>query len=78
MSETRLRSIQGTVIRVNGANTIKISTKVTKIHPLYRKRYSLLRQYIAHDPSNKVQVGDEVTIVACRPISKTKHWIVKQ
>jgi len=67
-------SIKGTVVKVSSANTIRISTKVTKVHPLYRKRYSQMKHYVAHDPSNTAKVGDLVTIVQCRPISKNKHW----
>jgi small subunit ribosomal protein S17 len=78
MSEQKNQhTITGTVVKVSSANTIKIATKVTKVHPLYHKRYSRTRHYVAHDPNNSVQVGDQVTIASCRPISKNKHWIVK-
>lgn len=70
-------TINGTVVKVSSTQTIRVSTKVTKVHPLYRKRYSQVRHYVAHDPNGTAKVGDAVTIVACRPISKTKHWIVR-
>jgi small subunit ribosomal protein S17 len=34
----------------------------------------LSKNYHAHDEQNIANVGDEVTIVECRPISKLKHW----
>jgi small subunit ribosomal protein S17 len=77
MSEKQVQTIRGTVVKKGSAQTIKIAVKVTHVHPTYKKRYSQLRHYIAHDPSDAVKVGDEVTIVACRPISKIKHFIVK-
>ena len=78
MSETtQAQTIRGTVVKKSSPQTIRITTKVTKVHPLYKKRYSRNLYYIAHDPSDAVKVGDEVTIVACRPISKIKHWIVQ-
>lgn len=74
----QVQTITGTVVKRSSAQTIRVSTKITKVHPLYRKRYSQLKHYTAHDPEDKCQVGDQVTIVACRPISKTKHWIVQK
>lgn len=77
MSEKQMQTVRGTVVKKGSAQTIKVAIKVTKVHPIYKKRYSQLRHYIAHDPSDAAKVGDEVTIEACRPISKIKHWIVK-
>lgn len=76
MSEKK-HTITGTVVKVSSESTIKIATKVTKVHPIYRKRYSLVKRYTAHDPEGKAQIGDEVTIVACKPISKTKHYVIQ-
>lgn len=70
--------ITGTVVSLNSEQTIKIATKVTKVHPLYRKRYTLTKRYVAHNPHRTLALGDTVTIVSCRPISKTKHWIVEE
>ena len=68
------QSIQGTVTKVSSAQTIRVTTKVTKVHPLYRKRYSQLKHFVVHDPKNTAKVGDSVSIVPCRPVSKNKHW----
>lgn len=76
-TEKHTQSIRGTVVKICSANTIRIASKITKVHPLYQKRYSQVRHYLAHDPNNSAKVGDEVTIVACRPISKTKQWILQ-
>jgi len=73
-----LQPITGVVSKVSDPHTIRIATKVTKMHPLYRKRYTLTKHYVAHDPKGTAKVGDEVTIVMCRPISKTKHWTIAQ
>lgn len=72
--EKKYQTITGIVTKLCSSQTIQVSTKVTKVHPLYRKRYSLVRKYIAHDQNDGVKVGDTVTIIACRPISKLKHW----
>ena len=68
------QSIQGTVVKISSLNTIRIATKVTKVHPLYRKRYTLTKYFVAHDADNSAKIGDNVTIVMCKPISKNKHW----
>lgn len=77
MSEKQIQTIRGTVVKKGSAQTIRVAIKVTAVHPMYKKRYSQMRYYIAHDPSDQVKVGDEVTIVACAPMSKIKHFIVK-
>jgi hypothetical protein len=42
--------------------------------PPLRKRVSYSKKYYAHDEKNEAKVGDVVTIMACRPISKTKRF----
>ncbi|MBU6389092.1 30S ribosomal protein S17 [Patescibacteria group bacterium] len=74
--QKKLQTIRGTVDKICSQNTIRVATKITKVHPLYRKRYGQVKHYIAHDPEGKTPVGSLVTIVACRPISKNKHWVV--
>jgi len=76
MEQTNHQHISGTVVRVSSAQTIRIATKVTKVHPLYHKRYSQVKYFVAHDPNNSCKVGDAVTIAMCSPISKSKHWTV--
>jgi small subunit ribosomal protein S17 len=73
----QVQSVTGIVVKRCSAQTIRVSTKVTKVHPLYKKRYTRTRYYLVHDPAETVEIGTEVTIVTCRPISKTKHWVIK-
>ncbi len=42
----------------------------------YKKYFVRSKKYLAHDPGNTVKVGDTVTIVATRPISKLKHFAI--
>ncbi len=76
MPQPTFRTITGKVVKICSSQTIKIETKVTKEHPIYRKRYTLNKQYTAHDGNSSVKLGDIVTIAPCRPISKTKSWQV--
>lgn len=47
-------------------------------HPLFKKYVSSSKNYKAHDETNECNIGDEVTIVETRPLSKDKNWKVKQ
>ena len=76
MSTTQAQTVRGTVVKRSSAQTVRVATKVTKVHPIYKKRFSRIVHYTAHDESNTIEVGAEVTIKSCRPISKNKHWIV--
>jgi small subunit ribosomal protein S17 len=45
-------------------------------HPLYGKFMKRFSRMKAHDNDNICQVGDIVEIKQCRPISKTKNWVL--
>ena len=45
-------------------------------HPLYKKRVSSTKKYFAHDPENKSRVGEVVSFVESRPLSKKKRWVL--
>ena len=45
-------------------------------HPMYKKTVKKLTKFKAHDEENKCKVGDKVTIVETRPLSKEKRWAV--
>ena len=47
-------------------------------HPLYGKYITRSKKYHAHDEGNQYVIGDTVVIEECRPISKTKSWMVTQ
>ena len=43
---------------------------------LYGKQQRLTSRFMAHDEKNEAQVGDRVALVASRPISRRKRWVV--
>ncbi|MCS6996611.1 MAG: 30S ribosomal protein S17 [Casimicrobiaceae bacterium] len=47
-------------------------------HPLYGKVVTKRAKYHAHDEEGMAKLGDLVEIRACRPISKTKSWVVSR
>jgi len=46
------------------------------MHPKYHKRYTVSKNYKAHDEKNEYKPGDKVIIQECRPLSKDKRWRV--
>ena len=76
MKSTNPRILTG-VVTSNKANktiTVKIERKVK--HPLYGKVVKRASKVHAHDENNSASIGDIVSVKECRPISKTKTWIL--
>ena len=71
------RAVSGVVLsdRMEKSITVKIERRVK--HPVYGKFVRKSTKIHAHDEENNCQVGDTVTVVECRPISKTKTWTLQ-
>jgi len=67
-------AIQGVVTSVKMAKTIVVTVSTERNDPLYQKRVGYSKKYYAHDEKEAAQVGDVVTIMACRPMSKLKRF----
>lgn len=70
------RILQGTVVSTKNDKTLSVKVDRTFRHPLYKKTVRKSTKYAAHDNRNQYKVGDKVRIQECRPISKTKTWVV--
>lgn len=66
----------GSVVSNKARNTLVVSVKSAKIHPLYKKRYFSVKKCHVHDPYGGFNIGDTVKIIESRPYSKTKTWCV--
>ncbi len=75
MEKTR-ESVVGKVVSTSMEKTIVVEVETYKKHPLYKKRVKYSKKYKAHDEEGKAKVGDTVKIVACRPLSKTKRYML--
>ncbi len=71
------RTVTGTVVsdRMDKSITVLVERRVQ--HPVYGKIVRRSSKLHAHDEKNECKVGDLVTVVECRPISKTKSWRLK-
>jgi small subunit ribosomal protein S17 len=74
---THKREIQGKVVTIAGEKTIKIVVERKVMHPRYHKIVKRHKNYLVHDEKGEAQVGDFVTAIECRPLSKRKAFTVK-
>ena len=70
------RLLTGKVISSNSNKTIVVKVTRKIKHKLYKKIISRSKNYHAHDENNIYKVGDSVSIIESKPISKLKTWIV--
>jgi len=54
--------------------TIVVSVERRVAHPLYRRIITRTSKFLAHDENNTCGIGDTVSIVETRPLSKRKRW----
>jgi len=70
------RILQGTVESAKNEKTVSVRVERRFRHPLYKKIVKKSTKYAAHDENGQCKVGDKVRIEECRPMSKTKSWVV--
>jgi small subunit ribosomal protein S17 len=73
-----VRKFKGKVVSDAMDKTIVVRVDRQRWHPLYKKQYTVTRRYKVHDPKNAYHVGESVTFVECRPLSKEKRWRVAE
>lgn len=74
MERNRRTSVQGVVVSNKMNKTIVVEVETHKKHAKYAKRVKYSNKYYAHDENNAANVGDTVTLMACRPLSALKRW----
>jgi len=70
------RTLIGRVVSDKRAKTVTVLVERRAAHELYGKIVARSRKYHAHDEKDEFSLGDMVEISECRPISKTKAWVV--
>ena len=68
------RELTGTVVSDKMAKTIVVKIMRKEKHPEYDRIIKTYRRFKAHDESGAAHVGDTVTIVQTRPLSKEKSF----
>lgn len=69
---------RGIVVSDKMDKTIVVKVDTLKAHSKYLKRYIKSKRYKVHDEENTCKVGDKVTFIECKPMSKDKRHTVVQ
>ena len=70
------RILSGVVVSSNSNKTITVDVTRRIKHKLYKKIIRQTKKYHVHDEKNEFSVGDTVSIIESKPISKLKKWTV--
>lgn len=74
MADSNPRTLTGAVISDRMDKTITVLVERSVKHPIYGKIIRRRSKIHAHDEANACRIGDQVTVVETRPISKRKSW----
>ncbi len=75
-SVSRKPTREGIVVSDRMEKTVVVEVERTTRHPLYDKVLRRSTKFKAHDERNECRTGDQVRIMECRPLSKSKSWRV--
>tara|TARA_B100000674_G_C37712530_1_gene855846 strand:+ start:445 stop:690 length:246 start_codon:yes stop_codon:yes gene_type:complete len=70
------RILSGVVVSSNANKTIVVNVTRRIKHKLYKKIIRRSKKYHAHDENNQFNIGDTVSIIESKPLSKLKKWKV--
>jgi small subunit ribosomal protein S17 len=68
--------IVGTVVSNKMAKSVVVTIERQVRHGAYGKQQRLTSRFMAHDEQSAARVGDRVALVASRPLSRRKRWVV--
>ena len=71
------RTVTGKVVSNKMDKTITVMIERKVKHPVYGKYIKRSTKLHAHDAANECNEGDIVTVTACRPLSKSKKWMLE-
>jgi len=72
----RRKTKKGIVVSNKMQKTVVVKVDRTYRHPRYGKIITRGKKFYAHNESAPLQIGDVVTIMETRPLSKLKRWRV--
>jgi small subunit ribosomal protein S17 len=68
----------GIVISTSMDKTIVVEYTNRVPHPRFKKIIKRSKKFYAHDEEGKAAVGDKVSIIETKPISKKKCWALQE
>ena len=66
----------GIVVSNKMQKTIVVKVENRYSHPIYSKTMVKTKKYLAHDEMSECNIGDQVLVQECRPLSKRKRWVL--
>lgn len=77
MSDRNVRKVRvGKVVSDKMDKTVVVAVEELEQHKMYKKSVKKTVKFHAHDEKNDAHIGDRVSIMETRPLSKTKRWRV--
>ena len=76
MERNQRKTITGIVVSNKMDKTVVVAIYDRVQHPLYKKIVKRTVKIKAHDEMNACNVGDRVSLMETRPLSKDKRWRV--
>lgn len=70
-----MKKLKGRIVSQKMSKTVVVEFNKVRIHPIYKKRIKRTKRIAAHSDKQHA-VGDVVTIIETRPLSKNKHYRV--
>jgi small subunit ribosomal protein S17 len=74
----RRKELTGTVVSDKMQKTIVVKIGRRVRHGLYQKYIASSQKFKAHDEKNDAKIGDIVTIIESRPLSRDKRWALQK
>lgn len=77
-TQRRKKTLIGIVISDKMDKTVTVLVERLTQHSTYKKYIRKRKKFRAHDEQNACRIGDKVLIVESKPLSKDKHWRVRE
>ena len=77
-SKKNKKTQTGVVVSNKMDKTIVVRSEKIVRHKLYGKYLRRHVKYVADDQDNLCNIGDQVMIEECRPLSKRKRWRLRE
>ncbi|MFH0750073.1 MAG: 30S ribosomal protein S17 [Candidatus Gottesmanbacteria bacterium] len=71
------KEFTGKIVSKKMNKTVVVEITHMQRHPLYRKATRITKRFLVHAEQDTYAIGDTVTIIETRPISRLKHFMVK-
>ena len=74
VTKTIQKELVGVVVSDKMTKTIVVQVSRRSRHPRYHKVLTQYKKFYAHDEKQEASMGDQVRIIASRPLSHLKRW----